>query len=30
MQGPADLVGKQKGAFEKFVGSLKFEGGSNG
>lgn len=30
MQGPADLVGKQKGAFEKFIGSLKFEGGNRG
>jgi hypothetical protein len=30
MQGPADLVGKQKAAFEKFVGSLKFDGGNGG
>jgi hypothetical protein len=30
MQGPADLVGKQKAAFEKFVGSVKFDGGNGG
>jgi hypothetical protein len=30
MQGPADLVGKQKAAFDKFVGSLKFDGGNGG
>jgi hypothetical protein len=30
MTGPADLVGKNKDAFEKFVGSVKFEGGNDG
>ena len=27
MTGPADLVGKQKAAFEAFVKSVKFDGG---
>jgi hypothetical protein len=30
MQGPADLVGHQKAAFDKFVGSVKFDGGNGG
>jgi hypothetical protein len=30
MTGPADLVGKNKDAFEKFVGSVKFEGSNDG
>jgi hypothetical protein len=30
MTGPADIVGKNKDAFEKFVGSVKFEGGNDG
>jgi hypothetical protein len=30
MQGPADLVGEQKAAFDKFVGSVKFDGGNGG
>jgi hypothetical protein len=30
MDGPADLIGKQKGNFDKFVGSVKFEGGNGG
>jgi hypothetical protein len=30
MDGPADLVGRQKAAFEKFVGSVKLDGGKGG
>jgi hypothetical protein len=30
MDGPAELVGKQKAAFDKFVGSVKFDGGNGG
>ncbi len=30
MVGPADLVGKNKDAFEKFVGSMTFEGSNDG
>ena len=30
MQGPAETVAKQKAAFEKFVGSVKFDGGNGG
>ncbi len=30
MDGPADLVEKQKPAFDKFVGSVKFDGGKGG
>jgi hypothetical protein len=30
LQGPRELVGRQKAAFEKFVGSVKFDGGNGG
>jgi hypothetical protein len=30
MDGPADLVGGQKAAFDKFLGSVKFDGGNGG
>jgi hypothetical protein len=30
MDGPADLVGEQKAAFDKFLGSVKFDGGNGG
>jgi hypothetical protein len=30
MDGPADLVGKQEAAFQKFVGSVTFDGGKGG
>lgn len=30
MDGPADLVGSQKAAFDKFLGSVKFDGGNGG
>ena len=30
MDGPADLVGDQKAAFDKFLGSVKFDGGNGG
>jgi len=30
MDGPANLVGKQKAAFDNFVGSVKFDGGNGG
>jgi hypothetical protein len=30
LDGPADLVGGQKAAFDKFLGSVKFDGGNGG
>jgi hypothetical protein len=30
MDGPADLVGEKKAAFDKFLGSVKFDGGNGG
>ncbi len=30
MDGPPDLVGEQKAAFDKFLGSVKFDGGNGG